>query len=67
MIDVFINGERKSIDEKSDLAAVLIANNFNFSRIAVAVNSEFVTRGEYSQRFLKFGDMLDVVVPVAGG
>lgn len=67
MIEVFINGERKSIDEKSDLAAVLIANNFNCARIAVAVNSAFVARSDYESFFLKANDTVDVVAPVAGG
>lgn len=67
MIEVVINGERKVIDEKGNLATVLVESNFNCARIAVAVNSEFVARSHYENFFLKANDTVDVVVPVAGG
>ncbi len=67
MIEVFINGECKSVDERKALAIVLGENGFNCARVAVAVNSEFVARGDYEHYFLKTGDKLDVVAPVAGG
>ena len=67
MIDVFINGECKTVDEQKTLAAVLSENGFNCARIAVAVNSEFVARSDYANYLLKASDKLDVVAPVAGG
>jgi sulfur carrier protein len=67
MIDVVINGERKSIDANKSLAATLSENGFNCSRVAVAVNSEFVARSDYDGFFLKASDVVDVVAPVAGG
>lgn len=67
MIEVVINGERKSIDGKKPLAMILQDSDFNCARIAVAVNSEFVTRSNYEKYFLKAGDNVDVVAPVAGG
>jgi sulfur carrier protein len=67
VIDIFLNGESKSIDETLNLAAVLIENDFNCSLIAVAVNSEFVARSNYEKFFLKSNDSVDVVAPVAGG
>lgn len=67
MIEVFINGESKTIDEQKVLAVVLDENGFNCARVAVAVNSEFVARGDYVKYFLSANDKLDVVAPVAGG
>ena len=67
MIDIVINGEHRAIDEAASLAAVLIENDFNCSRIAVAVNSEFVARVNYEKIFLKMNDKIDIVAPVAGG
>lgn len=67
MIEVFINGERKTVDATTSLAIVLAENGFNCTRVAVAVNSEFVARSAYQNYFLKAGDSLDVVSPVAGG
>ncbi len=67
MIDIVINGERKSIDENRTLAVVLNENGFNCTRVAVAVNSEFVARDDYVNIFLKVNDAIDVVAPVAGG
>ncbi|CDY75774.1 Sulfur carrier protein ThiS [Caballeronia glathei] len=34
---------------------------------AVAVNGQFVARGEHGSKVLSAGDRLDVVSPVAGG
>ncbi len=67
MIDVVLNGERRSVDATKSLATLLSESGFDCSRIAVAVNSEFVARGDYDDCFLKTGDKLDVVAPVAGG
>lgn len=67
MIDIFINGERKTVDENSNIASVLIASGYNCERIAVAVNSEFVARADYPTRFFKVDDSVDVVAPIGGG
>lgn len=67
MVEVFINGEPKIIDAQKSLAVLLGENGFNGERVAVAVNSEFVARGNYANYFLKASDKLDVVAPVAGG
>jgi sulfur carrier protein len=67
MIDVFINGECKAIDEQKTLAVVLNENGFNYSCVAVAINSEFVPRADYEKTFLRCEDAIDVVLPVQGG
>lgn len=67
MIEIFINGERKSVDAGTALTSVLIEGGFDCSRVAVAVNSEFVARSDYGNYFFKPNDKMDVVVPVAGG
>jgi len=67
MIEVVINGERKLVDETRSLAAVLEESGFICTRIAVAVNSEFIARSSYENHFLAANDRLDVVAPVAGG
>lgn len=67
MIEVFFNGECKTIDESKALAAILLDSGFDCARVAVAVNSEFVSRNSYESFFLKAHDKVDVVAPVAGG
>lgn len=67
MIEIVINGERKTINGQNSLVVVLSENGFNCSRVAVAVNSEFVARSSYENYFLKANDTVDVVAPVAGG
>jgi sulfur carrier protein len=67
MIEIVINNERKAVGEKTSLTTVLMENNFNCLRVAVAVNSEFVARADYDKHFLNAGDKVDVVAPVAGG
>lgn len=67
MIDVVINGEHLAVDESQTLAELLTAKEFNCSRVAVAINSEFVARSNYGNVFLAANDIVDVVAPVAGG
>lgn len=67
MIEVSLNGQLREIDEKNSLVQILEQFDFRRERVAVAINSEFVSRDGYHNVFLKAGDLVDIVGAVAGG
>jgi thiamine biosynthesis protein ThiS len=67
MIDITVNGERKTIDDTKSVAAVLLDMDFDCGRVAVAINSIFVARMDYDRQTFSAGDKVDVVAPMAGG
>lgn len=67
MIEVMLNGEPRTLPQATVLADALEQWGYRCERIAVAINGEFVARGEYAQRLINARDELDVVAPVQGG
>lgn len=67
MMNLMVNGEARSVNEGIALADALTEWGYSCGQVAVAVNGEFVARGEYGGRLLRAGDCLDVVAPVQGG
>lgn len=67
MFQITVNGERRAIDESQSVAAVLDQLGYDCTRVAVAINSEFVARADYTQQKFAAGDRVDVVAPMAGG
>lgn len=67
MIDVMVNGERRTLAQPLTVASALEQWGYCGERIAVAINGEFVARGEYAARLVKARDELDIVAPVQGG
>jgi sulfur carrier protein len=67
MIETTVNGEKRELLEQTTLADALTQWGFVCERVAVAVNGEFVARGDYNERHLQARDYLDVVAPVQGG
>lgn len=55
------------VGSATTVAAMLTANGFDCSRVAVAINSEFVARSAYDKTQFSAGDHVDVVAPMAGG
>ena len=67
MIQISLNNEAQQIAEQTRLSDALAQWGFADSKIAVAINSEFVPRSSYAQRYLVQGDLVDIVKPVGGG
>ncbi len=67
MIQVSVNNEIKSIAPATLLSDALQQWGYGDSKIAVAINGEFVPRSTYSERELLDGDQVDIVKPVGGG
>lgn len=66
-IELSVNNESKSLTESSLLGDALQQWGYSDSKIAVAINGEFVPRSTYSERKLVNGDQIDIVKPVGGG
>lgn len=66
-IELSVNNESKSLASKTLLNDALQAWGYGDSKIAVAINGEFVPRSTYAERELVNGDQIDIVKPVGGG
>lgn len=66
-IQISVNNEPLEIAADTLLSAALTSWSYGDSKIAVAINGEFVPRSTYSERLLKQGDLIDIVKPVGGG
>lgn len=67
MIQVSVNNETKSIADTTLLGDALLEWGYGDSKIAVAINQEFVPRSTYAERQLSNNDQIDIVRPVGGG
>ena len=66
-IELSVNNESVSLANKTLLSDALQKWGYGDSKIAVAINGEFVPRSTYSERELLDGDQVDIVKPVGGG
>lgn len=67
MISISLNNESKQLAADSSLSQALELWDLANSKIAVAINGEFVPRSTYGERKLQAGDLVDIVKPVGGG
>lgn len=66
-IELSVNNENKTLDSTRLLSDALQQWGYGESKIAVAINGEFVPRSTYTERELVNGDQIDIVKPVGGG
>lgn len=67
MIEIILNGERRTVDAAASVTQVLLDAGFDCGRVAVAINGVFVARVDYDRQQFHAGDTVDVVAPMAGG
>ncbi len=67
MINVSVNNEIFEIAAGTLLSAALQQWGYADTKIAVAINGEFVPRSSYAERQLAADDQVDIVKPVGGG
>ena len=67
MINISLNNEPEQITEQTLLSDALVQWGFGETKIAVAINGEFVPRSTYNERVLQANDQIDIVKPVGGG
>lgn len=66
-IELSVNNEIKTLTDQALLSDALQQWGYGDTKIAVAINGEFVPRSSYSERLLSAGDLIDIVKPVGGG
>ena len=67
MINLTVNGKPRDVDGELDLISFLLSYDVNLEHVAVGYNGEVLEKDDYSQVFLKAGDVLEIVRPVGGG
>lgn len=67
MISISLNNEKKVLEKNTLLIDALKTWGYGESKIAVAINQEFIPRSNYSQQLISDGDQIDIVKPVGGG
>jgi sulfur carrier protein len=66
IMNIHINQKPFSVSDTATVTDALTAFGAK-PPFAVALNGQFVARGEHASKALNAGDKLDVVSPVAGG
>lgn len=73
-MNVFINGESFALQTSENETTVVNQALLQFLNVnqqqttfAVALNSEFVGRGDYARTSIKANDSIDVLFPIQGG
>lgn len=66
-IELSVNNENKSLVDNTLLSDAMQQWGYGDSKVAVAINGEFVPRSTYTERKLLNGDQIDIVKPVGGG
>lgn len=67
MIQLSLNNTPTEIAENTLLGDAMAIWGFADSKVAVAINGEFVPRSRYNEHQLNTGDEIDIVKPVGGG
>ena len=67
MIHITVNGESRTLDPGSTVAALLARMELAGKRVAVERNGEIVPKGRHAETALQAGDALEIVVAVGGG
>lgn len=67
MISISLNGQPIDLPRDLTVAAALEQLNFTDTKVAVAINGDFVPRSTYDERKLQDKDLVDIVRPVGGG
>lgn len=70
-MNIFINGNNITINNEQAFVehalAQFLSEYQQQTTFAVALNSDFVGRGDYAKTPIKSGDSIDVLFPIQGG
>ncbi len=67
MIEITVNGESQTLEEKTSLAEFLAQYGLHERMVVVEHNREIVPRDRYGEVVLDSGDTLEIVQMMAGG
>ena len=66
-MQITLNGQDESIETPTTVAALLQRLSLEPIRVAVEINEEIVSRGDYVDRQIGNGDRIEIVTFVGGG
>lgn len=66
-MQVILNGQEQQLESANTVSELLQQLGYMGQGFAVALNGDFVARGQYVHTLLSEGDILDIVAPVVGG
>ena len=67
MIEIMLNGAKRSFDTPPSVAILLECEGLLGKRVAVERNGEIVPKSRHAETQLAAGDKLEIVVAVGGG
>lgn len=67
MLKLTLNGDLKELPESMSLEKALAHWQPSAEMFAIAVNGEFVPRGEYATIVLQQSDQVELLSPIVGG
>ena len=66
-MDIFLNGEPRSVPDPCPVAELLRAEGLAERRVAVEINGAIVPRGAHQHHLLQAGDQVEIVHALGGG
>ncbi len=67
MIEITVNGDKKSLNKGSNIEDMLKKLSYEDHAFAVALNGTFVSLKEYKKQKLKADDKIEILAPMQGG
>lgn len=67
MITLTVNNKNAELPPSCSIQLALKQWGYDANIIAVAINGEFVPRGNYADYLIQAHDVIDVVAPIQGG
>ena len=67
MMQIYVNGEAKQVDERITIAELVSLLDLVNQRIAIEVNQELVLRSTFDSHRLTSGDRVEIVHAIGGG
>jgi len=67
MIEIIVNGEKKSISGEISIKEMLQELSYTKEGFAIALNETFVAISSYETTTIKSGDRVEILSPVQGG
>jgi sulfur carrier protein len=67
LIHVVANGEKRALSAPCSVADLVVASGLKPTQVVVELNGAVVSRNKAKETFLKQGDNIEIIMPVAGG
>ena len=64
---ITLNGEPKQVSDGLTVSGLLRDMDLEQGAVAVAINSEFIPRGQHMTHKIQAGDKIELVAPMQGG